>query len=188
MELNNLYYNINIYNDYFMFRWEKLINNISPTKMPTYIMNYNKLLSILVSSIKNIIENIEEAHNLPKNNFKDYGLDVIKDYFKYLILSHENKNFSKNKSFKESFPNNYYSKLVNEYEPNRSFLYLTKMTLNEISFHDLNQNKFIGLVLPIIEQKQDNIHEMSFCLFILQFDNETLSTYIDNIHHLNYFS
>ena len=52
------------------------------------------------------------------------------------------------------------------------------------------------MVLPIIEvDKKDmfkifqkGIFEMKFCLIALEFITNDLNAYIDNIHHLNYFS
>jgi hypothetical protein len=198
---DRLFYKFNIYDDQFIFIWEKLYNNISPYKMPVHVSYINNLVPVLIDLFNYIIDTIEEAHNLPKSNSKENigkrNLDIIKDFLRFLILTYENENIEENKPFKESFPNNYFSKLISEYEPNRSFFYICRFKLDQNLIPDeLKDKKYISMVLPIIEvDKKDmfkifqkGIFEMKFCLIALEFITKDLNDYIDNIHHLNYFS
>jgi hypothetical protein len=198
---NRLFYKFNIYDDQFMFIWEKLYNNISPYKMPVHISYINNLVPVLIDLFNYIIDTIEEAHNLPKSNSKENigkrNLDIIKDFLRFLILTYENENIEENKPFKESFHNNYFSKLISEYEPNRSFFYICRFKLDQnLIPNELKDKKYISMVLPIIEVDKKNmfkilkegIFEMKFCLIALEFITKDLNDYIDNIHHLNYFS
>jgi len=178
---NDLFYNVDIYSSEFMFTWEKLYNNISPKKIPFYIINKNGLLDIIVNFFNHVISSIESAHNVFINkDDKGYMLCIIKDYYKYLISSYNNENISDNKPFKELFPDNYFSKLISGYEPNRSFFYIAKYEYNEnidINIKELLvDTKFIVIVLPILTR-----NKLGFCGFTLPFNIEDLNNYIDNI-------